>query len=93
MANQDNQNTKRRMIPYEIDFNKILAEDPNSKALVLVNDARYHPTTKASQLWVILLRSTGPFFTSSASSTKRSTTEGTYCQAARRNQGRSTEAQ
>jgi hypothetical protein len=39
MANQDNQNTERRMIPYRIDLNKILAEDPNSKALVLVNDA------------------------------------------------------
>jgi hypothetical protein len=40
MDNQDNQNTERRIIPYEIDLNKIPAEDPNSKALVLVNDAR-----------------------------------------------------
>jgi hypothetical protein len=28
------------MIPYGIDLNKIPVEDPNSKALVLVNDAR-----------------------------------------------------
>jgi hypothetical protein len=39
MANQDNQNIERR-IPYGIDLNKIPVEDPNSKALVLVNEAR-----------------------------------------------------
>jgi len=40
MAISNNKNPERRMIPYGIDLNKIPAEEPESKALVLVSDAR-----------------------------------------------------
>jgi hypothetical protein len=35
-----NNNSDRRMVPYRIDLNQLLPEDPNSKALVVVHDAR-----------------------------------------------------
>jgi len=35
-----NNNFDRRMVPYEINLNQLKPEDPNSKALVVVHDAR-----------------------------------------------------